>query len=65
MRSSIRAHADRLAPVGHDVVVGRVKPSFTMTRSDARLSYYSHRRFHEALLALGSPPLGLMGSIFD
>ena len=26
---------------------------------------YSHRRFHDALLALGSPPLGLMGSIFD
>ncbi len=26
---------------------------------------YSHRRFHEALLGLGAPPLGLMGSIFD
>jgi len=22
---------------------------------------YSHRRFHDALLALGAPPLGLMG----
>lgn len=25
---------------------------------------YSHRRFHEALLSLGAPPLGLMGHIF-
>jgi hypothetical protein len=26
---------------------------------------YSHARFHEALLALGSPPLGLMGAVLD
>jgi len=26
---------------------------------------YSHRRFHDALLGLGAPPLGLMGAIFD
>lgn len=26
---------------------------------------YSHRRFNEALLAFGSPPLGLIGDIFD
>ena len=24
---------------------------------------YSHRRFHDALMALGAPPLGLMGDI--
>ena len=24
---------------------------------------YSHARFHEALLGLGSPPLGLMGAV--
>jgi uncharacterized protein (DUF885 family) len=26
---------------------------------------YGHRRFHEALLALGAPPLGLMGDALD
>ena len=26
---------------------------------------YSHRRFHDALLQMGSPPLGLIGSILD
>jgi hypothetical protein len=26
---------------------------------------YSHRRFHEALLGLGAPPLGLMGDALD
>jgi hypothetical protein len=26
---------------------------------------YSHARFHEQLLALGSPPLGLMGAVID
>src|SRR5207302_3267123 len=33
-------------------------------RDEARARWgrrYRHRRFHEALLALGAPPLGLMG----
>jgi hypothetical protein len=37
-------------------------------RDEARARWgprYTHRRFHEALLALGSPPLGLMEAIFD
>lgn len=37
-------------------------------RDEAMASWgkrYSHRRFHDALLALGSPPLGLIGAILD
>ena len=37
-------------------------------RDEAQLRWgrkYSNPRFHAALMALGSPPLGLMGSIFD
>jgi hypothetical protein len=37
-------------------------------RDEARARWgvrYSHRRFHDTLLQMGSPPLGLIGSILD
>ena len=37
-------------------------------RDEARAQWgqrYNHRRFHEALLSLGAPPLGLMGAALD
>ncbi len=37
-------------------------------REEARRRWgggYSHARFHEALLRLGSPPLGLMAQALD
>jgi hypothetical protein len=59
-----RAEATRAA---YDPTYGRYtwgKLEIVALRDEARASWgrrYSHRRFHEALLALGAPPLGLMG----
>ena len=59
-----RSEAERAA---YDPTYGRYtwgKLEILRTRADAQARWgkrYSHRRFHEALLALGSPPLGLIG----
>lgn len=44
------------------------KLEITALRDEARARWgrrYDHRRFHEALLALGAPPLGLIGDALD
>jgi len=66
--SAARAEADRAT---YDPTYGRYtwgKLEILSLRGEAQARWglrYSHRRFHEALLGLGAPPLGLMGSIFD
>jgi hypothetical protein len=63
-----RAEAGR---AGYDPTYGRYtwgKLEIQALRDEARAQWaskYSHRRFHEALLGLGAPPLGLMGSILE
>ena len=58
-----RSEASR---AGYDPTYGRYtwgKLEIMSLRDEAQVRWarrYSHRRFHEALLALGSPPLGLM-----
>jgi Bacterial protein of unknown function (DUF885) len=60
-----RAEAERAA---YDPTYGRYtwgKLEILRTRAEAQARWgkrYSHRRFHEALLALGAPPLGLIGA---
>lgn len=62
-----RAEATRAT---YDPTYGRYtwgKLEIQALRDEARVRWgrrYSHGRFHEALLALGAPALGLMGSIF-
>lgn len=52
---------------GYDPAYGRYtwgKLEIQRTRAEAQARWgkrYSHRRFHEALLAYGAPPLGLLG----
>jgi hypothetical protein len=63
-----RAEADRAT---FDPTYGRYtwgKLEILALRDEARARWggrYSHRRFHETLLQLGAPPLGLMGKIFE
>lgn len=63
-----RAEADR---AGYDPTYGRYtwgKLEILALRDEAMAHWgrrYSHRRFHEALLDLGAPPLGLMGRVLD
>ena len=58
-----RAEAER---AGYDPTYGRYtwgRLEIISLRDEAQArwgSRYSHRRFHDALLALGAPPLGLM-----
>jgi len=53
---------------GYDPTYGRYtwgKLEIQRARDEARTRWgrkYSHRRFHEALLSLGSPALGLLGN---
>ena len=60
-----RAEAERAA---YDPTYGRYtwgKLEILRTRGEAQARWglrYSHRRFHEALLSLGAPPLGLIGA---
>ncbi|HZT65261.1 MAG TPA: DUF885 family protein [Acidimicrobiales bacterium] len=60
-----RAEAERAT---FDPTYGRYtwgKLAILALRDEAQAAWgrrYSHRRFHEALLALGSPPLGLIGN---
>ncbi|HSH61019.1 MAG TPA: DUF885 family protein [Acidimicrobiales bacterium] len=63
-----RAEAHR---AGYDPTYGRYtwgKLEILALRDEAMARWgrrYSHRRFHEALLDLGAPPLGLMGRVLD
>jgi hypothetical protein len=63
-----RAEAHR---AGYDPTYGRYtwgKLEILALRDEAMALWgrrYSHRRFHEALLDLGAPPLGLMGRLLD
>lgn len=63
-----RAEAHR---AGYDPTYGRYtwgKLEILALRDEAMALWgrrYSHRRFHEALLDLGAPPLGLMGRMLD
>jgi uncharacterized protein (DUF885 family) len=60
-----RSEADRSS---FDPTYGRYtwgKLEIAALRDEARARWgrrYRHRRFHEALLALGAPPLGLIGN---
>ncbi|MDP8991696.1 MAG: DUF885 domain-containing protein [Actinomycetota bacterium] len=63
-----RAEAGR---AGYDPTYGRYtwgKLEILELRDEAMARWgrrYSHRRFHEALLALGAPPLGLVGNALE
>jgi hypothetical protein len=63
-----RSEADRSS---FDPTYGRYtwgKLEIAALRDEARARWgrkYRHRRFHEALLALGAPPLGLIGDALD
>jgi hypothetical protein len=63
-----RAEANR---AGYDPSYGRYtwgKLEILRTRDEAMARWgkrYNHRRFHEALLALGAPALGLMGNAIN
>ena len=66
--SAARAEAARAT---FDPTYGRYtwgKLEILRLREEARRGWgagYSHARFHDALLRLGSPPLGLMAGILD
>jgi len=63
-----RSEAERAS---YDPTYGRYtwgKLEIRRVRAEAQArwgSKYSHRRFHDALLALGAPPLGLLGDAID
>lgn len=63
-----RSEAER---AGYDPTYGRYtwgKLEILRVRAEAQArwgSRYSHQRFHDALLALGAPPLGLLGDAID
>jgi hypothetical protein len=63
-----RAEAERAS---YDPTYGRYtwgKLEILRIRDEAMMKWgrkYNHRRFHEALLALGAPPLGLLGDAID